>query len=109
MSETVRAKVQRMAWDPKEPGRRHCGNRQGKLLGSERPRMEELLRKRVLGWGVACLDLYFQAWRQQNAGVGVALLMVGGMMAEGLSLVLLSAPAGGNSMPAASRRDLAVP
>lgn len=32
--------------------------------------MEELLRKRVLGWGVACLDLYFQAWRQQNVGGG---------------------------------------
>lgn len=35
------------------------------------------------------MDLYFQAWRQRNAGVGVALLMVGGMMAEGLSLALL--------------------
>lgn len=38
--------------------------------------------------------------------MGVELLMVGGMMAEGLSLALLSAPAGGNSMPAASRQDL---
>jgi hypothetical protein len=37
VSETIRAKVQRMAWDPpKEPGLRPCGDKR-EMLGLERP------------------------------------------------------------------------
>lgn len=71
--ETVNAKVQRTARDPKGPGLRHCGDKRANagLREARRPRMEEL-RKRVLGWGVACLDLHFQAGRRQNAEGGSA-------------------------------------
>lgn len=64
--------------------------------------MEEL-RKRALGWGVACLDQNAEGGSAPDGGGGV-LPMEGGMTVEGQGLVLLSAPAGWQKFQACSRQ-----
>lgn len=101
-SETVSAKVWRTARDPKEPGLSHHGDKQANagLRGQEA--RNGRAKEECFGLGSGRCGLALSGLEAAECTGGSA--PNGGRHDSRGSLVLLSAPAGGNSKPAASRQ-----